>query len=512
MPDVHTPDGFVPELQGTVRGAVTVVCHSPFDLECLYAITDLAPRPPASPLGSLAATLNQSSPIDWGGWWAHWRSEGRQIPLPDASLDASGATTPAATGDKDVDVESEADERPESDLETLKRVLAALFHIWQAQDVEDGPQLSCCVSVASEGATPNGVVWAGSQPALAFGLGSLWTAVGTATWTARGFIAGLVLGGGIDAASRSAGLVRRAREVAVARQLAKMPQPPDLPDIRTLDAIPEGQRLCVLVHGLCSTDVGTFDEFEARVRSRSGKPGNATVNVVGFPHDSLTTTIETNAQELAQHLVRLGARECRLVCHSRGGLVARRSATWLRKEGPDGTKWIHSCVTFGTPHLGTSVANSPGQLTALLMSIAHLSRSPGAQSVVDILCGVQAGRTYVGVSELVPSGADGSYLARLEQLENCLFLDDAIPLRAFGSTGRAGRSLKAWLIKRVLGTGEHDLLVPISSSVPSLRAGTVPSGRLTGRTHFEYFSRLGTREPDPVFWQEALNFMGLPTP
>jgi hypothetical protein len=132
---------------------------------------------------------------------------------------------------------------------------------------------------------------------------------------------------------------------------------------------------------------------------------------------------------------------------------------------------------------------------------------------VDILCGVRAGQTYVGVSELVPSGADGSYLAELEHLENCLFLDDALPLRTFGSTGPVGRrSLTSWLIKRVLGSGEHDLLVPISSSLPQLRAGNGPAARLANRTHFEYFSRLGTWESDPMFWQDALTFMGLPTP
>jgi hypothetical protein len=173
--------------------------------------------------------------------------------------------------------------------------------------------------------------------------------------------------------------------------------------------------------------------------------------------------------------------------------------------------WIQSCLTFGSPHLGTSAASAPEQLTALLLSVAHLSRSPAAQSVGDILCGVKQGETYVGVSELVPTSLAGSYLGRPEQLENSLFLNDALPLHVFGSTGPRGRrTLSAWLINRVVGTGDHDLLVPITSSLPPLNGGTV-SQRLTDRTHFEYFTRVPPEAADPPFWNVALTAMGLPT-
>jgi hypothetical protein len=43
------------------------------------------------------------------------------------------------------------------------------------------------------------------------------------------------------------------------------------------------------------------------------------------------------------------------------------------------------------------------------------------------------------VSELVPTSLAGSYLGRLEQLENSLFLNDALPLHVFGSTGPSRR-------------------------------------------------------------------------
>src|SRR5262249_17392710 len=142
-----------------------------------------------------------------------------------------------------------------------------------------------------------------------------------------------------------------------------------------------GASLVVLVHGLCSTDVGTFGDFETHLRSLPG------VTVAGFPHDSLTTPIRLNARALAQQIVKLGKPGLRLVCHSRGGLVARQTFVYLKDEPPPaaGGRWLHSCVTFGTPHLGTSVATSPQTLTGITMAALHVQRSPAAASLVDVL-------------------------------------------------------------------------------------------------------------------------------
>jgi len=138
--------------------------------------------------------------------------------------------------------------------------------------------------------------------------------------------------------------------------------------------------------------------------------------------------------------VRLNARNLRLVCHSRGGLVARRTATLLRQEArrPNGggPPWIHSCLTFGTPHLGTSVASSPEALTASVLALAHLHRSPSVSAVADILCSVKAGATWRSVPELTPVEEEDSCLPLLRRHEeDYLFLDDALPLHVFGSVG-----------------------------------------------------------------------------
>ena len=170
-------------------------------------------------------------------------------------------------------------------------------------------------------------------------------------------------------------------------------------------------------------------------------------------------------------------------------------------------------MTFGTPHLGTSVASSPATMTAAVMALAHLNRSPSASAVADILCSVRGGATWRSVAELRPAEEQDSCLQQLRRDENrCLFLDDALPLRVFGSAGPSVARRRDWktrLIQRILGTAEHDLLVPITSSVPVLRPGNA-GVRLLERTHFEYFSRLDSEPADPPFWNAALASLGLP--
>lgn len=515
MLDVYASGAYIPALKGHARGAVSVVCHVPEDLELFYAIAELAPRPPSSPLASLAHAISQTS-IDWREWWLHWRSLGGRIhQLSESGAPGSNDTgTPVEESKEFVDVE-------DAEIETLKQVISALYYMWTAHP-DDARDLSCCISLALEsGTSAPSIEWVGGQPALAFGQGSVWIALGRAGWKARGFLAGLVLGDGIDAASRRAGLVRKARNAAISKvRSAGRPDAADLLNLRDLqqNQIPAGHELCLLLHGLCSTDVGTFDQLEGLIRRRAGNPGNANLTVVGFPHDSLTAGIETNAEELAQLLVRLNARNVRFVCHSRGGLVARRTAALLRQEArrPNwvGPPWIHSCLTFGTPHLGTSAASSPETLTAGVLALAHLSRSPSVSAVADILCSVQAGSTWRSVSELTPVEEKDSCLPLLRRHEeDFLFLDDALPLRVFGSAGPRVRRRRDWktrLMQRILGTADHDLLVPITSSVPVLR-GENAGARLEERNHFEYFSRLDSEPPDPPFWNAALATLGLPT-
>jgi hypothetical protein len=62
------------------------------------------------------------------------------------------------------------------------------------------------------------------------------------------------------------------------------------------------------------------------------------------------------------------------------------------------------------------------------------------------------------------------------------------------------------IVGRILGTGDHDILFPISSSIPTLRAAR--SQPLRGRSHFEYFTNAPGEEVAPHFVQ-AVDHMQL---
>ena len=112
----------------------------------------------------------------------------------------------------------------------------------------------------------------------------------------------------------------------------------------------------IFVHGLLSTDLGTFDGFIRRWQNpvppklpedfleknsslmwKTELPKKAqwaieeAVALVGWPHDTLTS-IDQNALDLARLIdERLSGFDFKIafVCHSRGGLVARATAEKL---------------------------------------------------------------------------------------------------------------------------------------------------------------------------------------
>ena len=499
MPNIYPPNSRVPELNGTASGGVSIVLHRPEELDLLYAFSSLAPRPPASPLKSLSTALAEPG-VDLLAWHREWASNPANV-MPSSALesDIKGRSNASETDDD------------RSDLSVLRDVLVVLKTVWQAEP-DDIPLLACVVTIESENeGSQDGVVWHTKKANLTFGRGSLNVWLGSGTRQAARFLAGLVLGGGIDSAARAPHLVQRVRARALAKAANRarplgVEGPAALRPLSELTPEDVDGPLVVLVHGLCSTDVGTFSDFETHLRSL------AHVTVAGFPHDSLTTPIRLNARELAQQIVKLGKHDVRLICHSRGGLVARQAYVYLKKRQPtDGKwRWLHSCVTFGTPHVGTSVASSPETLTALIMAALHVHRSPGAMSLVDVLCGADE-KGFVGVGELVPSAVEDSYLSKLEDQEGLFADGEGLDLTTFGSVmSRASiwAQIASRLVGRILGTPNHDVLVPTTSSIPLLLAEKTTQP-LLDRSHFEYFARLAGDPEVPPHFAQAIERMKL---
>jgi hypothetical protein len=126
-------------------------------------------------------------------------------------------------------------------------------------------------------------------------------------------------------------------------------------DIADLTAAPVMQRdsALVFVHGTVSCGIQNLkDLYPAHIR----------IPTFRFEHDTFRP-LQENGAELADLISsRIQARQVYLVGHSRGGLVARVAREKLRKLAYGCPVKLH---TFGTPHLGTPLA----QIGARLLNV-----------------------------------------------------------------------------------------------------------------------------------------------
>jgi hypothetical protein len=169
MPNVYPPNSWVPELNGTASGGVSVVLHKPQDLELLYAFSGLAPHPPAAPLKSLAAALADPR-LDLLAWHREWASDAANV------MPSSAVGPDPKRGSNNVEND---DDR--SDLSALRNVLVVLKTVWEAEPA-DIPLMSCVITIESDaGGRKEGVSWDTAAASLTFGRGSIdvWLGRGT---------------------------------------------------------------------------------------------------------------------------------------------------------------------------------------------------------------------------------------------------------------------------------------------------------------------------------------------
>jgi pimeloyl-ACP methyl ester carboxylesterase len=164
---------------------------------------------------------------------------------------------------------------------------------------------------------------------------------------------------------------RRANIVHALRDNAKGLRLPRLDSIKGPD-LQNKTGVVIFLHGLMSTDAGTFDEF---VKQLSAAPFAQPLVLVSWPHDTLAS-IDANAEDLSvliEDTLGGSSLPVAFVCHSRGGLVARRTAVELMEI--DKARWqprLRGLITFGTPHDGAELAESGDELIGKLL----LWRSP----------------------------------------------------------------------------------------------------------------------------------------
>lgn len=307
----------------------------------------------------------------------------------------------------------------------------------------------------------------------------------------------------------------RERRARTAYPLLRLDQ-----DERPTDRLAGKNGVIVFLHGLLSTDLGTFDAFIQRWLSppprilplKNGDPirqhlGEALptsvlaaiaerVALVGWPHDTMVK-INKNAQDLAASIDRaLGAASCRIafVCHSRGGLVARATAEKLFHKDPRWLERIACAITFGTPHDGAEFAEHPESAIGSYLLAGYGTRSLPA--MIDALAYAKQRGAMEGVRDLRPRSAPGSnYLERLTDNESRYSPSGPrrLTVAATGSNyhgGAGGGPLVQRLARAYVSayTGQsNDLVVTTASAVAG---DTTGAPTVTDCDHFSYF------EPD----------------
>lgn len=272
----------------------------------------------------------------------------------------------------------------------------------------------------------------------------------------------------------------------------------------------------IFLHGLLSTDLGTFDDFIdcwgstkpywlPRVENYTYQsadeelPANLqgivkSVALIGWPHDTMCS-IECNAIQLTNIIDRdFGEFDWPIafVCHSRGGLVARATAELLFTKNPKWLSRIRGAVTFGTPHNGAELAEHPERAIGEFMLVGF-----GAQSLLGIVDGLAylGNRgTLEGVRDLRPSDApEPNFLLRLQQKEvsNSSEGPHRLPIVAIGGAYSGSGSNEPFIrraarsyMRCYTGEDKNDLVVTLSSAQGGNTLGVPQAWNCD---HFSYF-------------------------
>lgn len=473
----------LPELALVIRGATTIVLSTPDELEGLQSLCLVVSRSQPDPTASIFRALGNIRATDL----SYWAAERARSDLQRRHWQE---VTPT-------DLEQDS-------VQEIVAALGLAQAVWKNQS-GDIQNLVLTLSIADPGYKPEPLIdIQGSNPGWLLYHGSLRSRLFLGTFKAGGFVVGL-FSRGIGVEDRANKIVEELRK----KQLEKIPEVKNLPRI---DQMKEGEladKCCVIVflHGLLSTDLGTFDALIDFLREHGLKEDKFAF--VGWPHNTLTR-IEFNAEKLCQHIEdALGATvnappRLAFVCHSRGGLLARYAAATLFQR--DLQRWetiIRGCVTFGTPHLGTGLADAPDELIASFIAAGAWRESGTLAALNDVLWVAKTNEVLEGVEDLrtlegkLPGRNREPFQRTLADKERAADIGKQRKLSVLTIGGRIGKPAKWYydVAGRALGGVEHDVAVPLSSSLPHGRFGREPP---TNCDHFSYFSSEELNKPHYV--------------
>jgi len=145
-----------------------------------------------------------------------------------------------------------------------------------------------------------------------------------------------------------------------------------------LDAPAEKGKILLLVHGTFSKSEMFSDSFTQTAEGQAllGRAAQKYDQILAFDHPTMSVSPLMNAVDLSRKFA--GSKtDVDLICHSRGGLVAR---WWLEELERDRTL-KRRAIFVGSPLAGTSLA-SPPRIRSLLSWFSNLNRMLAAGTAV----------------------------------------------------------------------------------------------------------------------------------
>jgi hypothetical protein len=447
---------FVHAFNGHLGGGDFLVIEDYADLSALNALC--ATNPDIGSLWEAVRGTDMSGRL--GGLREFWRQEGEEH--------RSRLHERVAASDDDI-----------TELDQLALALEIVDELWHREPPGPDGKHDSLTLLFAVGTPGLQMEFEAEDPALVFSSGSIIMSLvgaGMPLIAASAWLLALGLGRGASAQAIGTNLAHDLR----VQRLAEI-RPADYPIVALprLDdphatAAHRDMPGIVFIHGLLSTDVGTFDgfikEFHARAPAKAGE-----VRIFGWPHDTLAS-IDTNAWNLANLIhTQLGSTQpIVFVCHSRGGLVARATALKLYHMDVAYRAALRGTITFGTPHEGASLADvSSGDFLAYFIAVNAAARADTVALLSNILVYRKQQQSDViqGVEDLRRNSPDG-FIAYLNQNE--LVDSEKRPGRvrhmqliAVGGDYRPKRGRAASLAKRFFGPLIHnDLVVEVDSSMP----------------------------------------------
>lgn len=451
MPKIYRSQQRIPKLQGKVKGGIAVVIESPSEIAGLRRLVRSVADLPGDAIGNAYTVISTAG--SQLSDWPYWR---------DRSISEEG-TEPGVPHPKQVPTDDPANQ--------LDAALGFAAMVWKGQD-NDLDQIALAMVLPKPGKR---LVIETKRPILLLDGGSVRARVASAGARIRQFGVALFP----KAPSR-----RRGNLVEALRD--RGPPGKRLPRLEGLQqADLTGRRgVIVFLHGLMSSDAGTFDELVARINEDHLLPH---IHLVGWPHDTLSP-IKVNAQDLAELIEnRLGPSGLPIlfVCHSRGGLVARATAVKLIRSNSGWAQRLKGAVTFGTPHMGAELAERADEFLGKLLLLKTIQRTGRAVPLVDALLAVLKAGKVNGIRDLRPTGNGGKFLYWLRDAEakqSRAAGQRVLPMFVVGGRSEAN-SIAGWLSRGFL-SEPSDRVVALSSTMPS---NMQPSSE-TATDHFGYFS------------------------